>query len=244
MEDDTKWTTVSYMPPFYGNTPFDSTTGVNDKIGAYPGNPNSYGMWFTPPDVGVTVVCIFLNGDRSQGFYIGAVPEQGLGNMYPAIASSTKYDVGNENQKEYFAGATRLPVTEININNEEVFNDPRFFEKTKGGKMSTTEEFLSSFMAVGTNTSVRCICGKIHFNANPRGWHDDEVCLQNFKNLTKKDQRYKEHNNTISYFAWGNDYIVWGCPCKSDEKLEGALWKHRDRIISFLKKKTEKAKRG
>ncbi len=131
MEDETKWTTVSYMPPFYGNTPFDSKTGVNDKIGAYPGNPNSYGMWFTPPDIGVTVVCIFLNGDRSQGFYIGAVPEQGLGNMYPAIGSSTKYDIGNENQKEYFAGATRLPVTEININNQEVFNDPRFFDKPK-----------------------------------------------------------------------------------------------------------------
>lgn len=131
MADETKWTTVSYMPPFYGNTPFDPTTGVNDAVGAYPGNPNSYGMWFTPPDVGVTVVCIFLNGDRSQGFYIGAVPEQGLGNMYPSIASSTKFDIGNENQKEYFSDATRLPVTEININNQEIFNDPRFFEKTK-----------------------------------------------------------------------------------------------------------------
>jgi len=131
MEDESKWTTVSYMPPFYGNTPFDPTTGVNDAVGTYPGNPNSYGMWFTPPDVGVTVVCIFLNGDRSQGFYIGAVPEQGLGNMYPAISSSNKYDVGNENQKAYFADATRLPVTEININNEKIFNDPRFFDKTK-----------------------------------------------------------------------------------------------------------------
>lgn len=131
MQDESKWTPVSYMPPFYGNTPFDTDTGINDKIGAYPGNPTSYGMWFTPPDVGVTVVCIFLNGDRSQGFYIGAVPEQGLGNMYPAIASTPAYSIGNENQKQYFAGATRLPVTEININNEEVFNSPRFFEKTK-----------------------------------------------------------------------------------------------------------------
>ena len=129
MTDDSKWTTVSYMPSFYGNTPYDLATGVNDKVGAYPGNPNSYGMWFTPPDIGVTVVCIFLNGDRSQGFYIGAVPEQGLGNMYPSIASSNKFDIGNENQKEYFASATRLPVTEINI--KEIFNDPRFFEKTK-----------------------------------------------------------------------------------------------------------------
>ena len=131
MQDESKWTMVSYMPSFYGNTPYDPTTGVNDIVGAYPGNPTSYGMWFTPPDIGVTVVCIFLNGDRSQGFYIGAIPEQGLGNMYPAISSSTKYDIGNENQKQYFANATRLPVTEININNEAIFNDPRFFKKTK-----------------------------------------------------------------------------------------------------------------
>ena len=25
-EDDSKWTTVSYLPHFYGNTPFDSKT--------------------------------------------------------------------------------------------------------------------------------------------------------------------------------------------------------------------------
>lgn len=130
-EDDSKWTTVSYLPHFYGNTPFDSKTGVNDKIGAFPGNPTSYGMWFTPPDVGVTVVCIFLNGDRSQGYYIGTVPESGLGSMVPAVAASSKFEIGNKNQEEYFKNATRLPVTEININNESVFNDPRFYEATK-----------------------------------------------------------------------------------------------------------------
>jgi hypothetical protein len=131
MEDESKWTTVSYMPPFYGNTPFSESDGATDGYGTYPGNSNSYGMWFTPPDIGITVLCVFVNGDRSQGFYIGVVPEQGLGNMVPAIAASTKYEIGNENQKEYFAGATRLPVSEININNNELFNDPRFFEAVK-----------------------------------------------------------------------------------------------------------------
>ncbi len=131
MEDDSKWTTVSYMQPFGGSTPLSTTDGQTGDFGAYPGNPNSYGMWFTPPDVGVKVVCIFVNGDRSQGFYIGVIPEQGLGNMYPAIASSTRYEIGNANQEAYFAKATRLPVTEINVNNDGVFNDPRFFEQTK-----------------------------------------------------------------------------------------------------------------
>ena len=131
MQDDAKWTTVSYMQPFGGATPPSETSGTTDGVGAYPGNQNSYGMWFTPPDVGVTVVCIFVNGDRSEGFYIGVIPEQGLGNMYPAIAASTKYKIGNANQEAYFANATRLPVTEINIDNDEIFNDPRFFDQEK-----------------------------------------------------------------------------------------------------------------
>jgi hypothetical protein len=132
MEDEAKWTTVSYMPAFFGSTPLENTDGTNNKIGAYPGNSNSYGMWFTPPDIGVTVVCIFVNGDRSQGYYIGVIPEDGLGNQVPAgAAGGTSFEYANKNQEEYFAGATRLPVTEININNEALFNDPRFYDGTK-----------------------------------------------------------------------------------------------------------------
>jgi hypothetical protein len=133
MDNETTWTTVSYMPSFYGNTPMSQTQGATEGLGAYPGNPTSYGMWFTPPDVGVTVICIFVNGDRSQGFYIGVVPEQGLGHMVPAIGSVTasQADVQNQNQETYFADAPRLPVTEINLNNDGIFNDPRFYDQAK-----------------------------------------------------------------------------------------------------------------
>jgi len=129
MQDDSKWTTVSYMPPFYGSTPSNpSSTGVGTWTD---GNPNAYGMWFTPPDVGVTVMCVFVNGDRNNGFYIGVVPDQGLGSMVPAISSTPNYEVQNQNQETYFANAARLPVAEINVNNIEIFNDPRFFDQTK-----------------------------------------------------------------------------------------------------------------
>ena len=132
MQDESKWTTVSYMPAFFGSTPVNTDTGVNNEIGKYPGNANTYGMWFTPPDIGVTVICIFANGDRSQGYYIGVIPEDGLGHQVPAgAAASTSFEFANKNQEEYFAGATRLPVTEININNEAIYNDPRFYDSTK-----------------------------------------------------------------------------------------------------------------
>jgi hypothetical protein len=132
MQDENKWTTVSYMPSFFGSTPPPPNPATNEKVGAYPGNPTSYGMWFTPPDVGVTVICIFVNGDRSQGYYIGVVPDDGLGNMVPSGGAGTSnYKIGNENQKEYFADASRLPVTEINVDNDAIFNDPRFFDAIK-----------------------------------------------------------------------------------------------------------------
>jgi uncharacterized protein (DUF2345 family) len=132
-DDPQNWTTVSYMQQFGGATPPQPTGGSTDSLGSYPGNQNSYGMWFTPPDVGVTVLCVFVNGQRDQGYYIGTVPEQGLGSMLPAIGSSSQYvvDDNNENQKQYFSESALLPVTEINTNNSEVFNDPAFFTKPK-----------------------------------------------------------------------------------------------------------------
>ena len=132
MQDESCWTTVSYMPPFYGSTPLQGNANSN-HAGTYPGNQNSYGMWFTPPDVGMTVMCIFVNGDRSQGYYIGTIPDQGLGRMVPALGSvdRTQAKVQNQNQEKYFANAPRLPVTEINTNNTDLFNSPRFFDSIK-----------------------------------------------------------------------------------------------------------------
>jgi hypothetical protein len=132
MQDESCWTTVSYMPPFYGSTPLQGNANSNNA-GTYPGNQNSYGMWFTPPDVGMTVMCVFVNGDRSQGYYIGTIPDQGLGRMVPALGSvdRAQAEVQNQNQETYFANATRLPVTEINTNNTDLFNSPRFFDSIK-----------------------------------------------------------------------------------------------------------------
>ena len=128
-DDDTKWVTVSYLPSFFGSTPYNpSSTGVGSYID---GNSNSYGMWFTPPDVGITVLCVFVNGDRSQGFYIGVAPDQSIGHMVPALAGSTAYVPENENQAAYLDGAVRAPVVEINTNNIAIEESSRFFDKPK-----------------------------------------------------------------------------------------------------------------
>lgn len=127
-EDESKWTTVSYLPSFFGYTPNNpGSTGS----GTFPGNTNSYGMWFTPPDIGVRVLCVFANGDRSQGYYVGVVPEQSVGYMVPAIGASKNFVAGNNNQNAYFDGATQLPVTELNINNIQLEESGRFNDSPK-----------------------------------------------------------------------------------------------------------------
>jgi hypothetical protein len=123
------WTTVSYCPPFYGSTPLGKSAGT----GAFEqGNPQSYGMWFTPPDIGVQVLCLFVAGEPT-GYYVGCIPSAGITHMIPAIGSVDKAQAvtQNKSQASYFAGAKRLPVTEINNANKEISQNPKFFDQPK-----------------------------------------------------------------------------------------------------------------
>lgn len=128
LSDPTLWRTVSYCPPFYGATP---QSGTSSGAGTYPGNRNSYGMWFTPPDLGTRVLCFFVAGDPGQGYYVGCIPEDGINHMIPAIGSSTRYVAGNPTQENLFVNTPLLPVTEINEKNSGINNNPRFFDAPK-----------------------------------------------------------------------------------------------------------------
>jgi len=127
--DESLWRTVNYIPPFYGVTPGGGANG--ETAGTFTGNQQSYGMWFTPPDLGTQVICFFVAGDPNQGYYIGCVPQPAINHMLPAIGASRRFDLQNGPQDSYFAGASQLPVTEINNENQEIAEDPRFFDKVK-----------------------------------------------------------------------------------------------------------------
>jgi len=127
-----KWRTVRYCPPFFGATPKTSTsTGV----GTYgsTNNQQSYGMWMTPPDIGVSVLCFFIAGDPSQGYYVGCLPDQGINHMVPAIGAVTNPVDQNLDQKIYFANSSALPVAEINNapQNTAINEAPQFFNQEK-----------------------------------------------------------------------------------------------------------------
>jgi hypothetical protein len=128
--DKTLWRTVSYCPPFYGATPKQGSAGVGTYL---QGNQQSYGMWFTPPDLGTRVLCFFASGDPNLGYYVGCIPEQGINHMIPAIGSVPKAraKTENSNQATYFSSAPLLPVTEINNSNQAIANNPKFFDQPK-----------------------------------------------------------------------------------------------------------------
>lgn len=160
LTDDSTWRTVSYCPPFYGTTPVTQAAGSG--YGTYPGNRNSYGMWFTPPDLGVQVICFFIGGDPSAGYYVGCIPEPGLTHMVPAIGAEPNYVKNNTSaQNSYFEGAPQLPVTEINDQNVAVSEDPRFYDQPKPIQSVQAAVFLQQGLIKDTirgpigSTSVR-----------------------------------------------------------------------------------------
>jgi hypothetical protein len=129
LTDTSLWVTVNYCPPFYGATPLAESAA--DDVGTYPGNRNSYGMWFTPPDIGVRVLCFFVGGDPSQGYYVGCIPEVGITHMIPAVGASSKFEFDQNNEPGGLADSGQLPVTEINSQNPDIAANPRFFDQQR-----------------------------------------------------------------------------------------------------------------
>lgn len=126
-DDCNSWVTVNYMTPFYGLT---EGTGDKTGYGTYLQNPISYGMWTSQPDIGTTVICIFVNGDPNYGYWIGCVPEPEALYMVPANGS-TETAVLNTNEANSYGGAKKLPVTNINTNNNAINDSPTFFNEPK-----------------------------------------------------------------------------------------------------------------
>ncbi len=138
--DETQTYIVKCASPFFGYTTYEymgkNSAVIPDEQGrtsstedAYNDTQKSYGMWMVPPDVGVTVLVVFVEGDPGQGFWIGCIPANFANNMVPGIAGSTEVDYDADDRLR-FNTKQPLPVAEINkklnTNNE---LDPRKIKK-------------------------------------------------------------------------------------------------------------------
>jgi hypothetical protein len=120
------WVTVQYLTTFFGSVRPSSGEGSED-YGSYKTNPSAYGQWQAPPDIGTKVICVFVNGDPDAGFYIGCIPEPETLQMVPAIGSSETVTL-TEGEAKSYGGATRLPVTNLNTNNEDKADSNEFLD--------------------------------------------------------------------------------------------------------------------
>lgn len=95
---------VKYLSPFYGVTGARYLGKNND----YNDTQKSYGFWMVPPDVGTTVMVIFVEGDPKFGYWMGCVQDQHMNFMIPGLAAT-----------EFNTGSGKVPVAEFNkkINN-------------------------------------------------------------------------------------------------------------------------------
>lgn len=133
--DKSQWRTVSYCPPFFGIAQAAmNPTKSNDSTGKYPENTAmSYGMWFPPPDLGTQVLCFFVSGDQSRGYYFACIPQEQSNHMVPAIGAAPKNERvdQNKNQSTYVSDAALLPVTEINQANKKITDNDKFYDEKK-----------------------------------------------------------------------------------------------------------------
>lgn len=129
-DDERNWTPILFMSPFYGS--LYGTAGKTGN-GDFKNNPASYGVWTSPPDIGTTVICLFINGDPNYGFYIGSIPEPEALRMVPAIGSNFDQEsvIFNESEAQSYGGATRVPVTNMNTNNTQATNNETFLNAPK-----------------------------------------------------------------------------------------------------------------
>ena len=94
---------VKYLSPFLGQTNL-LHVGNSDTFAE---TQKSYGFWMVPPDPGVLVVVIFIDGDPRKGYWLGCVQDYNMNFMMPGYAS-TELATDKKTSK------SRVPVAEYN----------------------------------------------------------------------------------------------------------------------------------
>lgn len=108
---------VKYLSPFAGNT---SVRYEGTNSSEFNDVQKSYGFWAVPPDVGATVMVIFIDGDTNQGYWIGCVQDVFQNHMTPGIAASQQTAITAEQEKKY--GTKLLPVAEFHKSSQKLQN--------------------------------------------------------------------------------------------------------------------------
>jgi len=127
------WFTVTYASPFYGQT-----TGTDSAADSNFGTEQqTYGFWAVPPDLDNQVLCTFVAGDPSRGFWFACIPTSQSKHMIPGIARGRDFPDGARGQyvyppeldpvnRELTKRNVYLPNSELNLNSTEKDTRPDY----------------------------------------------------------------------------------------------------------------------
>lgn len=105
-------------------------------------------------------------------------------------------------------------------------------------KTEVSDDFSDAFTSGGSMICEECMCGRFHF-CNPDISHGDfeEGEYEGLKKLAEEqpDKYIESEYGCIDYFEFGNDIVVWDCPCGNDVYYENSIWRSRSQIMNFFK---------
>ncbi len=112
---------VQYASPFSGHTSYQTSPNrdINTKF-EFETVRHSYGMWFTPPDIGVRVLVIFEASNANNGYWIACLPPVVEHNQLGSSGGVTKDKVLPDPQVNALLDGYQpdfVPVVEINAAN-------------------------------------------------------------------------------------------------------------------------------
>ncbi len=98
---------ANYCSPFMGYTS-ERFEGKNPAD--FNDVQKSYGFWMIPPDIGTTVMVIFIGGDPNQCYWFGCIQSPFQNHMVPGIPATGEVLMTPEQSRKY--GVSVLPVAE------------------------------------------------------------------------------------------------------------------------------------
>ncbi len=114
LEDEpSHWKTVSYASPFFGSTNYSNRSQNSDN--RWDNVSHTYGMWFTPPDIGAQVLVTFVMGNPAKGYWFACINPTVSHHAMPGIAASPNIDKTflSADLASVLTGSS-YPVTEFN----------------------------------------------------------------------------------------------------------------------------------
>jgi len=120
-DEETHWITVSYASPYMGSTRWSRDNGERPTDNVYEAVNHTYGMWFTPPDLGNQILITFVAGDINRGYWFACVMPELSHYAIPGQAGSDYVVTDDPNLASVLTNPP-YPTVEFNEENKELKN--------------------------------------------------------------------------------------------------------------------------